>query len=176
MGSLKWNFVLNGQGKAVLAFFGTYPSNLQDQEDFGITDFAFRSVWSSRSRKRPKLPFPGHLGQNFTSKTPLFIEFYMEMDFQKNFKILIYLIQRLAEIYPNFDVRYLRNLGILPEYFFLKWKIHSRTINGELNWNFGPQQFCRRPLKETTKKSKKGRFLQKILIKTRNFFLPPIDP
>ena len=138
MGSLKWNFVLNGQGKAVLAFFGTYPSNLQDQEDFGITDFAFRSVWSSRSRKRPKLPFPGHLGQNFTSMTPLIIEFYMEIGFQKNFKILIYLIQRLVEIYPNFDARYLGPYAFHRNFFSFKWEIHYMTISCGREKKFEP--------------------------------------
>ena len=46
------------------------------------------AVWRVGSEKRPKQPFPGRFGQKFTSKTPLIIEFYINIGFQKFPKFL----------------------------------------------------------------------------------------
>ena len=48
------------------------------------------AVWRVGSEKRPKQPFPGRFGQKFTSKTPLIIEFYINIGFQKFPKFLFY--------------------------------------------------------------------------------------
>ena len=76
----------------------------------------------------------------------------------------------MAEFYPNFDARYLGPLGIVTGIFFFKRKIYSRTINCELLKKFCPGQFFLQPLKDTSEKGKKRRFLQILLIKIQIFF------
>ena len=56
------------------------------------------AVWRVGLEKRPKRPFPGRFGQKFTSKTPLIIEFYINIGFQKFPKFLF----SSFAIRPNF--------------------------------------------------------------------------
>ena len=81
-----------------MAVFLNLPPKLQfsqNQPHFYTTDFVKKSadfvkiaVWRVGSEKRPKQPFPGRFGQKFTSKTPLIIEFYINIGFQKFPKFL----------------------------------------------------------------------------------------